>query len=126
MRSQIRAHWSAFDALAESQSGGNEAIVRALDIFEGAASAFKSVASNQESVESDPKGFSGRDPNVLPVRQGSSTVGADAGGIDDEVRRAYLRAEQGLALAREQLAKNAENLELMAQEVEGARQCISA
>lgn len=32
----MEAHWRAFDALTDSQTGGNEAIVRALDVFEGA------------------------------------------------------------------------------------------
>ena len=35
VRAQVESHWRAFDALADTQSGANEAIIRALDVFEG-------------------------------------------------------------------------------------------
>lgn len=35
MRAQVESHWRALDALAGNQSGANEAIIRALDVFEG-------------------------------------------------------------------------------------------
>ena len=35
VRAQIQEHWRAFDVLADSLAGGNEAIIRALDIFAG-------------------------------------------------------------------------------------------
>lgn len=35
VRAQVQEHWRAFDVLADSQAGGNEAIIRALDIFAG-------------------------------------------------------------------------------------------
>ncbi len=35
VRSQVEAHWDAFNALADSQSGANEALIRALEVFEG-------------------------------------------------------------------------------------------
>lgn len=35
IRAQMEAHWRAFDALADSQTRGNETIVRALEVFEG-------------------------------------------------------------------------------------------
>lgn len=122
MRNQVQAHWRALDALADFQRGGNDAITRALDIFEGAATTFKSVTSQQAFTEDHRDGSAFR---AVPQGQlGLSMGSADAGGGGYEGRRAYLRAEQGLALAREQLAKNAENLALMAQELEGAKQCI--
>lgn len=48
----------------------------------------------------------------------------DANTSDDRARTAYFRAEESLALAREQLARSERTLGLMAEEVEGARQCI--
>lgn len=35
VRDQLESHWRAFDALAGNQNGANEAIIRALDVFEG-------------------------------------------------------------------------------------------
>ncbi|CAN0446877.1 unnamed protein product, partial [Ectocarpus sp. 8 AP-2014] len=43
MRAQIEGHWRNLDSLAEMQSGGNEAIIRAIDVFEGARGAFIAV-----------------------------------------------------------------------------------
>lgn len=43
---------------------------------------------------------------------------------DDGARRSYLRAEDGLAVARDQLTCNEETLKLMAEEVEAVKQCI--
>ncbi|CAN0428785.1 unnamed protein product, partial [Ectocarpus sp. 12 AP-2014] len=40
VRAQIEGHWRNFDSLAEIQSGGNEAIIRAIDVFDGARGAF--------------------------------------------------------------------------------------
>lgn len=48
----------------------------------------------------------------------------DANTSDDRARTAYFRAEESLALAREQLARSERTLGLMAEEVEGAQQCI--
>lgn len=35
VRLQLEVHWNAFNALADSQSGANEALIRALEVFEG-------------------------------------------------------------------------------------------
>lgn len=43
---------------------------------------------------------------------------------DDGARRSYLRAEDGLAVARDQLTRNEETLKLMAEEVEAVKRCI--
>lgn len=36
LRARIKEHWRSFDAFAESQNGVNGAIIRALDVFQGA------------------------------------------------------------------------------------------
>lgn len=51
LRAQVQAHWRAFDALADSQSGGNEAIIRALDIFAGDQNMLYQLAVTQEPVQ---------------------------------------------------------------------------
>lgn len=122
MKTQVQAHCRVFDALADSQRGGHDVIIRALDIFEAAATAFKSVTSQQASTEDHHN--SSVLPTIAQGQLGLSMGSPDAGGGNDEGRRAYLRAEKGLALAREQLVKNAETLALMAQELEGAKRCI--
>ncbi|CAB1116358.1 unnamed protein product [Ectocarpus sp. CCAP 1310/34] len=131
MRAQIEGHWRDFDSLAEMQSRGNEAIIRAIDVFEGARGAF--------IAEQEARGAgagAGAAPSMFGAHQweggwasgggggGGAGAAADDGGA--AARRAYVRAEEGLALAREQLARNEETLQQMAEEVERARACINS
>lgn len=44
VRAQVESHWRAFDALVDTQTGANEAIIRALDVFEGESN--QSLLSN--------------------------------------------------------------------------------
>lgn len=130
-RARIQAHWGALDALVDAQSRGNEAIRRALAIFEGASSEFKSASvrwSNDEQIgqgagigNNQFKAFPGAGEVVSPAFPKGN---ANSGSADEDSRRAYSRAEQGLVLAKEQLERNAENLRLMEEELEAAKRCM--
>ncbi|CAN0469759.1 unnamed protein product [Ectocarpus sp. 12 AP-2014] len=130
MRAQIEGHWRNFDSLAEMQSGGNEAIIRAIDVFEGARGAF--VA--EQEAQGGGAGAAAAAPSMFGAHQweggwasgGGGGAGAAAQEGGGAARRAYVRAEEGLALAREQLARNEETLQQMAEEVERARACINS
>ncbi|CAN0021674.1 unnamed protein product [Hapterophycus canaliculatus] len=118
IRAQVEAHWQSFDALVDAQSRGNEAIIRALDVFEGARGAF---TAEQAAAHM----FAGQEQEaewVMPMPIPRGNVNPDT--TDDGARRAYFRAEEALTLAREQLGRNEETLMGMSQEVDQARACI--
>lgn len=122
LRAKVQAHWRSLDALTDAQSGGNEAILRALDIFEGASSAFKAVIETQDRRGEGSMGAASTSPeedqSIDSLPKGGANVGVDNG------RRSYFRAEEGLSLAQQQLERNAKTLSAMAAEVEGAKRCI--
>eukprot|EP00752_Nemacystus_decipiens_P014220 g12649.t1 len=131
VRVQVESHWRAFDALADTQSGANEAIIRALDVFEGARGSFTAA----QEPASNPAAASGSAANVLfgglQDPQWASPMGvprgnANAGGGDDAARRAYFRAEEALMLARQQLTRSEETLQEMGEVVDRAKSCIGS
>lgn len=120
---KIQAYWRSLDVLVDDQSNGNKAILRALDVFDSASSAFKGSLGRSKQHEgvvdaNTVDSVSSEQPFVQQLPRGNSNSGTDHGRIS------YFRAEEGLALAREQLMRNEERLNLMAEEVEGARRCI--
>lgn len=123
LRSKVQAHWQSFDALVDSQTGGNEAILRALDIFQSASSTFKAaVEEPQERLDASNTVTSESIPLDHDVTDFVPKGGVNA--TPNNGRRSYLRAEEGLALAREQLARNSETLSRMEEEIKGARRHI--
>lgn len=120
---KIQGYWQSLDILVDDQSNGNKGILRALDIFDSASSAFKGSIGRQKQQEgvvdaNAVDSVSLEQPFVRQLPRGNSNSGTDHG------RLSYFRAEEGLALARDQLMRNEERLNLMAEEVEGARRCI--
>ncbi|CAM9204946.1 unnamed protein product, partial [Ascophyllum nodosum] len=122
LRSRVQEHWRAFDTLAESQSGANEAIIRALEVFAGAREKF-SATDEETSLPSPQAGVPGGDRQPSA---GASFPRGSANAGDDGARASYFTAEESLVLAREQLARSERTLELMAEEVEGARRRIGS
>ncbi|CAM9453983.1 unnamed protein product [Scytosiphon promiscuus] len=121
IRAQVDAHWRNFDALVDAQSGGNEAIIRALDVFEGARGAFTAEQAAAHMLSGQQQQEAGW-AMPMPIPRGAVNTGA----TEDEARRAYFRAEEALTLAREQLGRNEETLALMSEEVDHARACIGS
>ncbi|CAM9383883.1 unnamed protein product [Pylaiella littoralis] len=139
IRAQMEAHWRTFDVLAGNQTRGNEAIVRSLGVFEGARGAFTAESAAAAAAAAPQFAanmmFGGQHQPQQPHGGGAQRVSppiclprgtANAGASDDSARRAYFRAEEALMLAREQLVRNEETLQRMGEEVERARECISA
>eukprot|EP00903_Cladosiphon_okamuranus_P007008 g6818.t1 len=131
VRAQVESHWRAFDALVDTQTGANEAIIRALDVFEGARGSF----ATQKEPASHPAAYPGSAAAAAfggpSGAQWASPMGiprgnANAANSEEAARRAYFRAEEALTLARDQLTRSEENLQEMAAVVDRARTCIGS
>lgn len=99
-----------------------------LAVWKGARGAFTAAGAAEQRSSGQVGDTSMRSPpddlHRQQVAGSRSLPRGNANSGDDGARRSYLRAEDGLAVARDQLTRNEETLKLMAEEVEAVKQCI--
>ncbi|CAM9714298.1 unnamed protein product [Choristocarpus tenellus] len=116
LRDRVQQQWNVFDSCSLDLEASSKVFVRALDILASTKVAF-AAPENEAEADVDIT-------EVSPVQQLVRSLPRGDVNASDNIRGAYFRAEESLALAHEQLSRNRETLARMAGVVEEATRII--